>query len=226
MIQMTALLFSCDNATCAVPDLYQEVFSGSEEILSSPEGWEPGALNLAQGLAMKFRTQSIYGDVTRLLMDLSKDGDARWSRFSKKLPEATRAKLVERHEKPYRLMLNDRIADALQRNATVTHLMVHTDAKSNGKIIFETPPGSPLAEGFSKAWLKKLLATGANAEHLPNVAPSPLAASIMKAFPAEKYAQIRLSVSQSFFLENRPMRWDLLKKQLVDSLSSLMTQQG
>jgi hypothetical protein len=223
---MTALLFSCDNATCAVPDLYQEVFSGAGETLSSPEGWEPGALNLAQGLAMKFRTQSIYGDVTRLLIDLGKDGDARWSRFSKKLPETTRAKLVERHEKPYRLMLNERITDALLRHETVMHLLVHTDAKSSGKITFETPPNSPLAERFAKAWHAKLLAAGLNAQHVSGVAPSALGASVMKAFPAEKYAQIRLSVSQSFFLESRPMRWDLLKKQLVDSLNSLVAEQA
>ncbi len=195
-------------------------------MLSSPEGWEPGALNLAQGLAIKFRTQSIYGDVTRLLMDLGKDGDARWSRFSKKLPEARRAKLEERHEKPYRLMLNDRIADALQRHAKVIHLMIHTDAKSSGKIVFETPPDSPFAESFAKAWREKLVAAGFDAQHQPGALPSPLGAALIKAFPAGKYAQIRLSVSQSFFLENRPTRWDLLKKQLIDSLSSLMVRQA
>ncbi|NJR42500.1 MAG: hypothetical protein HC767_07395 [Akkermansiaceae bacterium] len=194
--------------------------------MSSPEGWEPGALNLAQGLAMKFRTQSIHGDVTRLLIDLSKDGDARWSRFSKKLPEAARAKLVERHENPYRLTLNDRIADALQRHATVTHLMINTDSKSTGQIFLKTPANSPLAESFAKAWNQKLRAAGLNSQHLSVVAPSQLGASLMKAFPAAKYAQIRLSVSQSFFLENRPLRWDLLKKQLGDALSSLIAEQG
>ena len=89
---MTAFLFSCDNATCAVPEAYREIFRGSEEVVASTEGWEPGSLNLAQGFAMKFRTPLVHGDVTRLLIDFGNDGDARWSRFSLKLPETTRVK--------------------------------------------------------------------------------------------------------------------------------------
>ena len=68
--RMTAFLFSCDHATCAVPEPYREIFRGSEEVVASTEGWEPGSLNLAQGFAMKFRTPLVHGDVTRLLIDL------------------------------------------------------------------------------------------------------------------------------------------------------------
>ena len=110
---MISYLFSCDNATCAVPEAYRELFLDSEEIVESGEGWEPGSLNLAQAFAMKFRTPLVHGDVTRLLIDFGKDGDERWSRFSMQLPEATRIKIAERHEKPYRLQIGQRIAEDL-----------------------------------------------------------------------------------------------------------------
>jgi hypothetical protein len=38
-------------------------------------------------------------------------------------------------------------------------------------------------------------------------------------FPADCYAQVRLGVSQSFFLEGRPWRWETLKKMLLDTLA-------
>ncbi len=63
---MTVLLFSCDYATCAVPEAYRELFHGAEDIVTSPEGWDPGALNLAQGFSIKFRTPMIHGQYTRL----------------------------------------------------------------------------------------------------------------------------------------------------------------
>ena len=66
---MTALLFSCENATCAVPEAFRELFRGSEDSVTSSRGWEPGSLNLAQAFAMKFRTPLVHGDVTRLLLD-------------------------------------------------------------------------------------------------------------------------------------------------------------
>lgn len=216
---MTAFLFSCEYATCAVPEAYREIFRGSEDIVSSKEGWEPGALNLAQGMAMKFRTPLVHGDVTRLLIDFEKDGDARWSRFSLKLPEATRVKVADRHERPFRLALNQRIEEDLRRHDAVLHVMVHTDAATEGQVILETPAGALLAEKFATAWRARLAASEIDVRHISGVAGGPLATLLTTNYPATKYAQIRLTVSQTFFLEGRPWRWETLKKLLLESLA-------
>jgi hypothetical protein len=218
---MTAFLFSCDYATCAVPEAYREIFRGSEEIVASTEGWEPGSLNLAQGFSMKFRTPLLHGDVTRLLMDFGNDGDARWSRFSLKLPETTRAKVVDRHERPYRTQMRDRIAEDLRRNDSLVHVMIHTDPATDGLVMLETPPYAVLAEKFAAAWRTRLAATDLDVRHVRDVVPGALGASLTAASPAEKYAQIRLSVAQTFFLEGRPWRWETLKKLLLDSLEAV-----
>ncbi len=215
---MTAFLFSCDNATCAVPEAYREIFRGSEDIVGSTEGWEPGALNLAQGFSMKFRTPLVHGDVTRLLIDLQQDGDARWSRFSLKLPEATRVKVADRHERPYRLMLNQRIAEDLRRHEALLHMMIHTDSATDGLVTLETPTGADLAEKFASAWRSRLAAADLDVRQVRGVELGPLAAVLAEKFPANQYAQVKLSISQTFFLEGRPWRWETLKKLLLESL--------
>ncbi len=218
---MTAFLFSCDYATCAVPEAYREIFRGSEDIVGSTEGWEPGALNLAQGFSMKFRTPLVHGDVTRLLIDLQQDGEARWSRFSLKLPEATRVKVADRHERPYRAMLNQRIAEDLRRHQALLHVMIHTDPATDGLVVLETPTGAELAEKFASAWRSRLVAAGVDVRQVKGVGPAPAGAVLTGKFPASQYAQVKLSVSQTFFLEGRPWRWETLKKLLLESLAAV-----
>lgn len=216
---MPAYLFSCDHATCAVPEAYREIFRGSEDVVASNLGWEPGSLNLAQGFAMKFRTPLVHADVTRLLIDIGKDGDSRWSSFLLKLPETTRAKLADRHERPYRLSLNQRIAEDLRRHDALLHVMVHTDPATDGCVVLETPPGAELAEKFATAWRARLAPANLDVRQARGAMLSPLAALLAGTYPAEHYAQLRLSVSQTFFLEGRPWRWETLKKLLLETLA-------
>ncbi len=216
---MTAFLFSCEHATCAVPEAYREIFRGSEDVLTSKEGWEPGALNLAQGFAMRFRTPLVHGDVTRLLIDLEKDGDDRWSRFSLKLPEATRVKIADRQERPYRALLNQRIAEDLRRHEGLLHVMIHTDPTTEGLVMLETPVDAILAEKLATAWRAKLAAGDVDVRHVRGVGGTALSESLSKSFPPDRYAQVRLSVSQSFFLEGRPWKWETIKKFILESLA-------
>lgn len=223
---MTALVFSCENATCAVPEAYREIFRGSEDVVASAEGWEPGSLNLGQAFAMKFRTPLVHGDVTRLLMDFEKDGDERWSRFSMKLAEGARAKVAERHEKPYRAQLLQRIGEDMRRYEAVLHVMIHTDAATEGRVTLETQAGAVLAERLAAAWRARLHGTGLDVLHLRNCLGTALANALAREFPAERYAQVRLAVSQSFFLEGRPLRWELVKKSLLETLAQALEDAG
>jgi hypothetical protein len=224
---MTAFLFSCGNATCAVPEAYRELFGGSEDVVASPEGWEPGALNLAQAFAMRFLTPLVHGDVTRLLVDYEKDGDERWSRFSIHLPESTRAKIVERYVvKSYREVLVQRITGDLRRHPVVLHVMVHTDGMTEGRFTLETPAGGTLAEKFAQAWRSRLGGKDLDVRHISDSDNTALGAMLCSEFPADRYAQVRLKVSQSFFLEGRPWRWEPAKKLLLDSLGQAVADAG
>ncbi len=186
----------------------------------STRGWEPGSLALAQGFAMKFRTPLIHGDVTRLLIDLGQEGELRWSEFSSKLPEATRAKVVDRYERPFRNGLAQRITEDQRRHERVLHVTIHTDPLTNGLVMLETPTAAAVAEKFAGAWRNRIAAEGVDVRHVCGSGSTPLGDSLSRRFPADRYARIRLTVSQTFFLEGRPLRWEPLKKLLVTTLAT------
>lgn len=211
---MIAYLFSCEHATCAVPEAFRELFRSSEERLVSPEGWEPGALNLSQAFSIKFRTQLVHGDVTRLLINLDRDGDDRWSEFSLKLPEATRVKLVDRHERPYRSLLKQRVTEDLVRHQAVIHVRVHT-VPGEGELHLITAPGHVQAGKFADEWRAALAQAGISVRRSSDQVPSGLGADLAAAFEPDRYVPLTLEVSQSYFLEGKPLRWETLKKTLL-----------
>jgi hypothetical protein len=221
---MSALLFSCEYATCAIPEAYRELFHGAEDVVTSPEGWDSGALNLAQGFAMKFRTPLVHGLHTRLLLDLDKNGDERWSRFALKMPEATRQKLADREEIAYRGLLKQRITEDLRRYPSSTHLMLRTTPEHEGRVILESFAKGGFGEAIAAAWRTLLLREGLDVSHAREVGGSALAGVLCGAFPEDRYSLLRLKVSQSFFLEGRPIRWDLLKKKLGETLITALAE--
>jgi hypothetical protein len=215
---MIALLFSCSYATCAVPEAHRAVFKGSEDVVSSIEGWEPGSLNLAQGFSMKFRTPLVHADVTRLLIDFEKDGEERWGRFSEKLPEATKVKLADRHERPYRAALMQRVAEELRRNNAVLHVMVHTDRDADGMVKLETPRGDVVGERVAAAWSRRVATGDLPVRHVVGVDGTALGRGLRRSFAGGSYSQVRLTVGLSFFLEGKPWRWETLKRRLLETL--------
>lgn len=216
---MIEYLFSCEYATCTVPDKFRGLFRGAEEIVTSSSGWQPGALNLAQAFAMRFRTPLIHSEVTRLLIDVEQSGDARWSGYSSELSESTLAKLAERHDQPYRDHLHQRIRQGLTRHGRVLHVMVHTDSDHHGRLVLETGRGAALASAHACAWLEQLQRSHLDIHHEPDCRRSPLARELDETHATEHYARIRLKVSQRYFLEGLPMRWPLVKKHLLESLA-------
>ena len=220
--EMRAVVFSCEYATCAVPEAYREWFQGAEEVVSSGEGWDSGALNLAQAFAMRFRTPLIHGLHTRSLMDLDRDGDARWSRYCVRMPEAARQKFADREEVGYRGLLRQRVVEELKRNEGVVHVMVRTVEGPEGRVMLESFGGGSLGEEVAGAWRDRLLRAGMDVTHAREVVGSALAAELMGNFPRERYGLLRLVVSQSFFLEGRPMKWDALKKVLFETFDAAL----
>lgn len=216
---MPSFLITCTNATCAIPEAHRELFKGSEELVTSTEGWEPGALNLAQGLAMKFSTPLIHGDVTRLLIDLEQDGEKRWSKISSKLPEATRDKLVARHATKFRHAIDTRLAEDFRRHDAVIHLLIHTAPIADGRILLEHT-GSALAEKIAAAAVKLLPSSEVDSSSIPLTEKSPYVRWLTDTFQSEKYGIIRITVSHSFFLRSVPMRWETIKKSLIQALTT------
>ncbi|MFD2256513.1 hypothetical protein ACFSSA_07490 [Luteolibacter algae] len=214
---MTSFLITCSNATCAVPEANRELFKGSEDRVTSTEGWEPGSLNLAQGLAMKFSTPLIHGDVTRLLINLDEEGDSLWSTISEKLPEPNRQKLIDRHLMKFRQAIESRVNEDLKRHDLILHLIIHTAPIADGAIIFEHA-GASQAGIYAEKIVTQLPAKEIQVTCRKLSDKTPFISWLLESFPNEKYGLIRITVSQSFFMKSVPMRWETIKKSLIKAI--------
>ncbi len=214
---MIAYLFSCMHATCAVPEAHRELFRGNEETLQSSEGWEPGALNLAQFLGMLFRTPVIHGDVSRLLIDLSKEGDDRWSRFSKELTESAKQRLADRYQRSFRNAIRQRIDDHLRRDEPIVHVRIHTQPWQDGRVVISNDAEAKNSDAVAMAWRELLMHAGLDVRY-ERQTPEEKLLMLPESAGKESTISIRLDVSQTFFLEGRPWKWDTVRRTLADTL--------
>ncbi len=213
-------VLSCEPATCAVPEWHKDLFRSHEETVTSAEGWAPGSLNLAQAFATKLRTLLAHGDITRLLVDFSKppDDPSRFSRFSLQLTDDQRRRLDERHHTPYYNLLSQRIVEEQRRTGFARHLSIRTE---------ERPDLPPVAlfhdstRSLEVRWAKEW------SDNLQSIQPDlpieildqpdyPLSAALRREFP-EGFASLSLVVASTCFLNGQPVRWEVLKKALLDS---------
>lgn len=216
---MAAFLITCSYATCAIPEAQRELFRGQEELLTSKKGWEPGALNLAQGLAMKLSSPLIHGEVSRLLIDLEMTGEDRWSSFTKKIPAPSRSRLTDRVVNKFQHQIENRIAEDLRRHNTFIHFLIHTAPIDPGKVILEHGP-SERASSLANAIEQKLPKQEITTEVRPADHRSALLHWVASLTPPGTYHPLRIVVSQSFFLKSIPLRWDTLKKSLISATSA------
>lgn len=227
---MIPLLISCEHATCAVPEANRELFQNEEELLTSPEGWDPGALNLAQAMATKFRTPLIHGEITKLLIDLhAACENRRWSRFGKQLSDAQRAKMVERHLATHLAALHQRVGDETKRTGRILHVSVHTFPTNEAVCLIEADvalgydPGNAVASDAAHRWAKAFHACLPDLTMELNPAAPLIDLGITTVMASQHrgvgYGGIVLEAAQSFFLEGKPCRWEKLKKALLDSLA-------
>lgn len=123
------IVLSCEHASAALPEGYQDMFEGREQaILWSHRGWDPGALRLAHMLEEVLEAPLVQGQWTRLLLDLNRSAGNpdRWSDYSRSLSEAKRDELEALIFKPYWNSLYREIENAIKRAGRVLHLSIHS----------------------------------------------------------------------------------------------------
>lgn len=228
---MASLVLSCAHAVCAVPEWYRERFRGFEEVLTSHRGWDPGALNLSQAFAMKTRTPLAHGEVTRLLIDLTRrpDDPERFPELGTSLTDDQRQKLHDRYFAPYFELLCERIASGMKLSPPVVHLSVHTFPRQLGDLPRATDLGVSFdperhsEAAFAAHWITGLrcaapeLRVDSNPRY--HGTHDGTADLLRRRFPQPDYLCLELEVCQSFFLDGLPWRWDRVKRLLLDSFT-------
>jgi predicted N-formylglutamate amidohydrolase len=226
------LIFSCEHATCSVPEAFKEALAKDTDTITSARGWDLGSLNLAQGMAMKFRTPLVNCEITRLIIDCyaQQNDPACWSELSQKLTETQREKLVERQLLPHLNTLRQRVSNELKRSSNVLHISVHTFdpvAHPNADVSLLFSEGKVSESSIALNWMKILQEKMPELRIIPNVKfyadqAKNLLDTLRSEWTSEQYLAIELQVSNQLFLDNKPVRWDTLKTALIDALKAVI----
>jgi len=220
---MISVLVSCEHATCTVPGGQKAMFEGREDELHSFAGWEPGALNLGQAFAMRFRTPLVHGEVTRLLIDLEAGGDARWTpHYAGQLSEPARERFAGPMWAGYRATLRQRIEEDLRRHDGVVHVLAHTGGPEAGRAILRVPEGGGLAATVAAKWAAAAKRDSLDVSVVEGGFPGTLVSELAAAYPPDRYAPVRLEVAPGYFLDGKPLRWEECKKSLLAGLASAL----
>lgn len=120
-----ALLITCEHAGNLVPKKYKSLFSNSEDVLNSHEGWDPGAWDVAQYLGDQLNVLPIGCHTTRLLIESNRsiNSPQLFSRFTAHLNDDEKKLLIDQIYNPYRQPVQLKIE---QLPKPVLHLSIHS----------------------------------------------------------------------------------------------------
>ena len=121
-------LVTCEHGGKRISSPYLGCFAGQEALLASHHGFDPGALAMARTLAQQLKAPLIYSTVSRLLVDLNRSpGHPRLhAQCIRRLPEASRRRILEKYYLPFRARVEMAIVHALGDGKRVIHFSSHS----------------------------------------------------------------------------------------------------
>ncbi|WP_133130897.1 N-formylglutamate amidohydrolase [Legionella yabuuchiae] len=124
----TVLVLSCEHGGHEVPEPYQHLFAGHEEILETHRAWDIGALGIANHLHSVFDCDCSNTTITRLLIDCNRSltHPNCFSEFTKPLTKEQKKQIIETYYHPYRDQVTGTIQRHIDDGKQVLHLSIHT----------------------------------------------------------------------------------------------------
>jgi predicted N-formylglutamate amidohydrolase len=199
------LLLTCEHGGKRVPRAYRALFRGSEALLASHRGFDPGALSLARSLARALSAELIAATTTRLLVDLNRSphNPAVFSELSRSLSRDRRQVLLAHHHRPHWERVRAAIA---AQSGGVIHLAVHSFApiwrgverKYAMGILYD--PARRGERHLAASWQRRLrselphLRVRRNAPYRGNA--DGLITALRRRFPAKRYLGLELELNQ------------------------------
>lgn len=124
------VLVTCEHGGHQVPRVYGHLFTGAQRLLTNHRGWDRGALDLAEALALELGAPLIAATTTRLLVDLNRSPGhpARLGARVRTLPPEALQRLEAAHYDPYRRLVADAVGRWTRRGRSVLHLSMHSFA--------------------------------------------------------------------------------------------------
>ncbi len=202
-----SILISCEHAGNIIPEKYQSRFTGTDNVLNSHRGWDPGAREVAAYLAEQFKAPLYTMLITRLLIEMNRslDSTTLFSEFTSELPDIDKADLIAQFYSPYHQSIERTIR---QSEKPTLHLSIHsftpvfngTTRSVDIGLLFD--PARVKEKEFCEQVKKKL-------DHqLPDVTTrfnepykgtdDGIATMLRKKFPGREYLGIEIELNQKF----------------------------
>lgn len=202
-----ALVLSCEHGGHEVPARYRSLFRGTDRVLTSHRGWDPGALDLARAIARATGAPLIATTTTRLLVECNRSiGHPRlFSEFTRRLDAREKVLVLALHYHPHRDAVRKAVGAALRGSRPVIHIGVHTftpvfnGRRRTADIGVLHDPHRAFETGVACALAECLRATGMVVKrNYPYRGWSDgLTTTLRHAFPARRYAGIEMEVNQA-----------------------------
>jgi predicted N-formylglutamate amidohydrolase len=122
------VMVTCEHGGNRVPARYAAWFEGSEVVLASHRGYDPGALGLARALAARLGASLRYTTVSRLVVEQNRSPGHRqlFSEMLRAAPAAVREDAYARHYAPYHAAVEAEVAGAIAAGERVLHIASHS----------------------------------------------------------------------------------------------------
>ncbi len=231
---MDTFIITCEHGGNRIPAPYRRLFRGQRALLDSHRGYDPGSLVMAKALASACRAPLVASTVSRLLIDLNRSiGHPQlFSAVTRAAAAQTRAQIVERYYRPYRVQVECLVGHAVSRGHRVIHISSHSfTAELDGRVrgadvgLLYHPGRRGEAEVCAR-WKESLAAIGPELRVRRNYPYAGkgdgLTSHLRLRFAPSDYVGIELEVNQGIvFAAGR--RWMALRRVLIDSLSTACT---
>lgn len=224
-----ALLVTCEHGGNRVPPAYRRRFRARQALLSTHRAHDPGSLLVARELAAQLGAPLVQSTVTRLLVDLNRSlhHPRLFSEVTRPLPPAERARIIERHWRPYRDEVEARIAAATATGRFLLHVSSHSFTPAlDGEVrnadigLLYDPRRRPERE-LAARWRQALAARAPGLRVRMNYPyagrADGLTTHLRRRFPASRYAGIELELNQRHVLAGG-RAWARLRRAVCEAL--------
>jgi predicted N-formylglutamate amidohydrolase len=223
------LLLSCEHGGNLVPEPWQSLFEGQEELLASPRGYDIGIAGFARWLAIQLQVPLYLAEVTRLLVELNRSPGhpELYSEFSRSLTRDEQKRLLALHYNPYREAVTCRIEEMLGEHDQVYHVSLHSFAPElhgvvrNADIGLLYDPQRPREKTFCLNWQENLNQREKGWKVRRNYpyrgTADGFVTMLRRCFPEDRYLGFELELNQRWPLQGG-QSWQNLQRLICDSL--------
>ena len=228
------LIFSCEHGGNLIPQDYQDLFRGHEELLKSHLGYDPGALELAKELAAYFSAPLFHSTTSRLLVELNRSltNKSLFSEITDKgLSQKQKEAVIYNHYLPYREKIEQYIKEKIT-SQPILHLSIHTftpvlnqkERKADIGLLYD-PQHQP-ETAFCQTWFQKMQKESKDAVQVRKNYPykgisDGLTTHLRSLYNEKDYVGIELEVNQKFPLTLRN-EWPSIKQLVIHSLAAAL----